>query len=110
MEETVEIEGKIEEAVAVAEEGLVVEAATGDVDVDHLLIVQCPEADLVPKVLQGGDAEAEVIEVGMEETVEIEGKIEEAVVVAEEGLVVEAATGDVDVDHLLIVQCPEADL
>ena len=33
---------------------------TEDVDVDHLLIVQCPEADLVPKVPQEGDAEAAV--------------------------------------------------
>ena len=34
---------------------------TEDVDVDHHLIVQCQEADLDPKVLQGGDV-GEVVE------------------------------------------------
>lgn len=60
-EEIVETEGKIEEALAVDEEGLVVEVVTEDVDVDHHLIVQCQEADLDPKVLQGGDV-GEVVE------------------------------------------------
>lgn len=59
-EETVEVEGKIEEAVVAVDEevlkiGLVVEAVTEDVDVDHHLIVQCQEADLDLKVLQGED-------------------------------------------------------
>ena len=40
--------------------GLVVEAVTEDVDVDHHLIVLCQEADLDPKVLQGGAVGAAV--------------------------------------------------
>lgn len=57
------------------------------------------------------DVTGEAIEVGTEVTVETEGMIEEeeAVVVGDEGLVVEAVTEDVDVDLHLIVQCQGAD-
>jgi len=59
----VEIEGMIEEEEeAEGEEGLVVEVVTEDVDVDLHLIVQCHEADHDPKVLQGGDAVAVVVQ------------------------------------------------
>jgi len=58
-EEIVEIDGTIGEVVVVGEEDLEVEAVTEDVDVDLHLIVQCQEADHVPRVLHEEDVVVE---------------------------------------------------